>query len=385
MKLSTPPLRLVLLLFTAATFDLGSCAAQIGDISAKDGAQVDSGEVKLNWQRLPDLPEPLGVAGPFVGVHNRVLILAGGAKNTLTVWQSQKSWNDQIWVLTETAKGWQWSVGGKLRRALGYGATASTSRGVVCIGGNNPKQLFQSVFLLQWDSVKRQVVQVDLPSLPLPLAYGQATAIGEVVYVAGGQSGLELGSAMNQLWSLDLSLQADPAQFVWRVLPALPAQPRAFNITAHQHNGDQDCVYIIGGRYQADGETHFLNDVWEFNPRTQLWLRRADAPRNISAGTGIGFGDHHILVLGGDDGSLFTKTEQLKDEHPGFHKDAFGFNAKTNIWAAAGNLPQNHVTTTAVHWKDRIIIASGEVRPRVRTPNVWSIGPTLKRSDPNPK
>lgn len=32
----------------------------------------------LSWRELPSLPDALGVAGPFAGVHNDALIVAGG-------------------------------------------------------------------------------------------------------------------------------------------------------------------------------------------------------------------------------------------------------------------------------------------------------------------
>jgi len=31
------------------------------------------------WRALPDLPEPIGVAGPYAGISNDTLIVAGGA------------------------------------------------------------------------------------------------------------------------------------------------------------------------------------------------------------------------------------------------------------------------------------------------------------------
>ena len=34
---------------------------------------------KISWAELPPLPNELGVAGPFVGVHRERLIVAGGA------------------------------------------------------------------------------------------------------------------------------------------------------------------------------------------------------------------------------------------------------------------------------------------------------------------
>ena len=39
----------------------------------------------MEWEKLPDLPNQLGVAGPFVGVHNDALILSGGANFPLGV------------------------------------------------------------------------------------------------------------------------------------------------------------------------------------------------------------------------------------------------------------------------------------------------------------
>ena len=78
--------------------------------------------------------------------------------------------------------------------------------------------------------------------------------------------------------------------------------------------------------------------------------------------------------MGGADGTLFDQADDLKDAHPGFPKQSWLYNTITDTWVTAGNLPQNHVTTIPVRWNDRIVIASGEIRPRVRTPTVWSVG-----------
>ena len=93
------------------------------------------------------------------------------------------------------------------------------------------------------------------------------------------------------------------------------------------------------------------------------------------AGEAIPVGENHIFVVGGADGSLFHKADDLKDEHPGFPKRAWAYNALTDTWQDGGAIPQNHVTTQIAKWGDAYIIASGEVRPRVRTPQVWEIVP----------
>ena len=41
-------------------------------------ARLEQAPTVLEWSQLPPLPDPVGLAGPFVGVSNDVLIIAGG-------------------------------------------------------------------------------------------------------------------------------------------------------------------------------------------------------------------------------------------------------------------------------------------------------------------
>ncbi|MHC4994205.1 MAG: sodium:solute symporter family protein, partial [Planctomycetota bacterium] len=334
--------------------------------------------VSLDWRQLPDLPDALGVAGPFVGVHNDALIVAGGANFPRPVWDNDKAWHDRVYVLTKSGDSYEWKDGGTLPKPTGYGAAISTPNGVVCMGGNDATNTFQDVFVLRWDANTEAVERVEYPPLPEPCAYGQATMIGGVIYLAGGQTGGGLETAMDNFWALDLSQEGDPEAFRWRDLGALPSGPRAFNLTATQHNGYTDCVYVMSGRRQDGDRVAFLRDVWEYTPSTGAWRQRSDAPRCVMAGTGIGFGQSHVFVLGGDDGSRFFDADTLKDDHPGFTKEAYAYHTITDTWTSAGATPRNHVTTVPVMWDGQIIIASGEVRPRVRTAGVWGVTPVAK-------
>jgi solute:Na+ symporter, SSS family len=292
--------------------------------------------ISLDWQRLPDLPNELGVAGPFVGVHNGALIVAGGANFARPVWESDKRWHDTIHVLTSRATITCGPTAGRCREAIGYGAAVSTRDGVLCIGGNDAEQTFRDVFLLSWD--------------PRPADHThRLSALAAAVRLrpsgAGGQHGLSgrrskrpsLDTAMKNFWALDLSKKDQPDAFVWQELDAWPGQSRAFNLTVHQHNGYNDCVYVMSGRRQEGDGIQFLTDVWEFTPRTGVWRRRAEMPRPAVAGTGIGYGQSHILVLGGDDGALFFKTDELRDQHPGFPRTALAYHTITDTWTPAGD------------------------------------------------
>ncbi|HDP34411.1 MAG TPA: sodium:solute symporter, partial [Candidatus Hydrogenedentes bacterium] len=356
---------------------------------------------ELQWEELPPLPNADGVAGPFVGVHQDALIVAGGANFPEPVWESQKEWHDDIFVLVRELRhgneNYHWETGFKLERPLAYGASVSTPYGVLCVGGNDAQNTYADVFLLRWNATDKTIEQEQLPCLPRPCAFTGAALIGNTVYVAGGAAGAALESAMRNFWSLDLS-KIGSDTLTWRETLPWPGASRAFSIVTAQHNGTHDCLYIISGRRQeAVGDVEFLTDVYEFNPARydsaaydpatgaytaggEPWRRRADVPRCVMAGVGIALGQSHLLILGGADGSLFHQADMLKDAHPGFPKKALAYHTITNTWVDAGPMPANHVTTTAVRWGDDsanapIIIPSGEIRPRVRTPRIWRIRP----------
>lgn len=64
------------------------------------------------------MPDELGFAGPFAGVHNDALIMAGGANFAKPVWDHDKQWHDEIFVLVKNGLGkdsnaFEWKEGGK--------------------------------------------------------------------------------------------------------------------------------------------------------------------------------------------------------------------------------------------------------------------------------
>lgn len=338
------------------------------------------GPALLEWEPLPNLPDELGVAGPFVGTHNDALLVAGGANFPKPVWDKDKVWHNDIHVLIRTPEGYQWKDGGKLPRPIAYGAAVSTPDGIVCMGGNDSSDTFDDVFLLSWDATREQVTTTKYPSLPSPCVYATATIIEDMIYLAGGQSDPSLSSAMSNFWSLDVSQKDNPETFRWVELNSWPGPSRAFNLTVSQHNGYNNCVYVMSGRRQDSGDAEeagpeFLKDVWEFNPTTNAWRKRTDVPRCVMAGTAIKQGQSHVFVLGGATEELFFQTDELKDSHPGFVKKSLAYHTITNTWIEAGPTPANHVTTIAVRWGDDIIVPTGEVRPRVRSPAVFRVTP----------
>ncbi len=330
----------------------------------------------FEWSNFTTLPaaasqdESLGVAGAFAGVSNGALIVGGGANFAKPYLGMDKQWHSDIWVLEKDGNNDKWYSGFNLDKPMGYGMSVTTPQGVVCIGGADAVKCYADVFMLVWDKTSKTISTKALPPLPRPCAFGGAAIIGSVIYVAGGMSDNALSSAMNNLWALDLSAKESG----WKVLAPLPALARAFNVTVAQHDGKSDCVYVIGGRMHQDAANpkaiKFLNDAYKYSPASGQWEKCADLPKPQCAGTAAAVGQSHIFMFGGADGSLFFKADELKDNHPGFPKDIYAYHTITDQWIKAGQVPLCHVTSAVVKWDDSYLIVSGEVRPRVRTPDI---------------
>ncbi|MEN6307002.1 MAG: sodium:solute symporter, partial [Anaerohalosphaeraceae bacterium] len=349
----------------------------------------------FTWSQLSPLTacstqnESLGVAGPFVGVHNDVLIVAGGANFPKPFEQTQKTWHSDIWVMDKGDS--QWQSGFKLDRPVAYGGSVSTRHGLVCIGGNDADCSYDTVFLLQWDSREKKIVRKDLPSLPLPCSHTSAACIGDMIYLAGGQQDTSPISVMHNFWRLDLSRMGQGQAFGWERLPAWLGPARAFNVTVAQHNGMEMCIYVIGGRMQTTEDSTsrvVFNDVYEFSPSkydasaydatagqyngqgpaANPWRKRADLPLATSAITGIDAGQSHILLFGAAETAEGVPADVATQ---GFCTTVLAYHTITDTYVAVGHMPTGQVTTTAVKWNEGIILPSGEIRPRVRTPEVW--------------
>ena len=284
----------------------------------------------------------------------------------------------------------RWLNGLRLQTPVAYGACVNTPWGIACLGGSDGENVLADCFLLQWDPGAKTLAQTPLPPLPKPCVHGAAARIGNTIYLAGGQSDLKLDSAMANFWRLDLSaLEAmpdvpaaqkagagAPVGLRWEQLPVWPGPGRAFNLAVAQHDGFDDCIYVISGRRQVDEpkgtvKIDCLTDIYEFNPKsytqqpsqskeepdstTSFWRRRAELPSSVMAGTGAAVGQSHIFVLSGADGSLIGKEDELRDRHPGFPKRGWAYHTIADTWIDTGAIPANQVTTPATRWNGAIV------------------------------
>lgn len=218
----------------------------------------------FKWEELSELPavssqnKPYGVAGPFAGVHNDALIIAGGANFPEPYWETTKTWHRDIWVLDKDKDSMHWIFAGTLGKPIGYGACVSTQFGVVCMGGADKENTYKNVFILQWQKKEKKIKIVTLPDLPKTCAYGCAIYLDNRIFLAGGTQSIELKSAMSNFWMLDLNnYQENTFKGSWVELPPWPGPSRGFNMTVSQHNGTSQCIYVLGGRREDEKESIF--------------------------------------------------------------------------------------------------------------------------------
>ncbi len=325
-------------------------------------AGMDAGG--LCWFRIPSLPDSHGVAGAFAGVSEGHLIVAGGANFPGKMpWEGgKKIWHDTVYALDGTNRAWR--VVGRLPRPLGYGVSFTTRRGVLCVGGSDAERHHADAFLVTYARGKLKFK--TLPPLPVPLANGAGALVGKVAYVTAGSAQPGEQVALNRFFALDLA-KTKP---VWRELEPCPGEARILP-AAGAANG---AFYLAGGAAlrPVDGKIKrvYLRDAWRFVPGKK-WERLADLPRpSVAPPTPAPMLDSTLLLIGGDDGSL--AGFQPADQHPGFPRNVLALDLCTDAWTQFDGVPVSRATLPAVEWNGCFILPSGEMRPGVRSPEVWA-------------
>lgn len=353
--------------------------------------------IAIDWKIAAELPpsegqeKALGFAGPVVGVSQDKLIIGGGANfpDSMPWLGGKKKYYNDLYVFEKDADGNVRKLSEKfhLPEAIAYAACVSTSDGIVIAGGENERGISNKVLLLNWNKADLNVSIRQLPDLPLPLTNAAATFDGSNVFIAGGETD---EGVSDKFFSLDLE---DPVAD-WQQLPLLP-KPVSHAVMVVQSNGKKKGIYLIGGRKRnSNGISELYASVLFYDFNTKKWIEKQSLPYALSAGTGLSYDDHSILIFGGDKGETFHKTEvliaainlekndakkqQLMDEkaklqasHPGFSDLVLKYNTCKNEWNTEGKIPfAVPATTTAVWWDDVIIIPSGEIRAGVRSPDI---------------
>ncbi len=352
---------------------------------------------KLDIVSLPSLPAEkgvdtsLGYAGMLGGVHNEVVVVAGGANfpNGLPWEGGKKVWSKNIYILESN----HWRLSSKeLPIPLAYSASVSTENGILCIGGDNEEYTSDKVFLLSYNSTTNEVEITEYPELPEPIAYTSAVVLEDFVYVVGGKNSK---NSINSFYRLNLKSKQK-----WEKLTDFPGPPRAVHSAVIQETSTNKKLFVIGGRNQKSGQkSQTLTNYLSYDFKKQTWQDKGDIIINDKSRVLMGaspeaMGSMHIILYGGSDEVLFDELENISlqldttqndaiaeslkvrrnnilNNHPGFSKDILGYNTITKKWFVYDSLTTKiPVTALAFKHNDDFTIVSGELSPGIRTPNV---------------
>lgn len=347
--------------------------------------------LSIDWKIGAELPaiqdhqKALGLAGPVVGISEDKLIVGGGANfpDSMPWLGGKKKYYDEIYVFEKDEKGniQLYPKTFHLPQTLAYPANVSTLEGIISAGGENQNGISKKTFLLKWDKDNQTMVVQPLPELPLALSNAAITAGESIIYLAGGETENGVSNKFYRLNLKDISSG-------WTELPDLQ-KPVSHSVMVMQ----SDKIYLIGGRRRnPNGISDLYASVFCYDLKKEKWSKKHPLPYALSAGTGLAIDKQSILIFGGDKGATFHKTEELIAEikkeindsvkqqlinrkanlqasHPGFSKEVLKYDVCENTWKPVGIIPfSTPATTTAVQWKDEIVIPSGEIKAGVRTP-----------------
>lgn len=328
------------------------------------------GAPKLEWQRLADLPDPVGRKGLYAGVSEGHVVLAGGSNFPVPQRAGgAKQFHREIYVRAVGAASvepWR-TVSSALPTPLGEGASATTTRGVVCLGGNNGGTEVATVFLLRYSRATRDVERVALPDLPEKAAMLAADELDGWIYVAGGMGAK---GALRTFWRLNLERALAEPKTTWETLPALRGDPRfgAFLVAIATHEGPR--LFFGGGiagpaRSQAD----YLRVLEIFDVTAKRWRRGAAMPRGAIAGGALALEGARMLLLGGSDGHDFAQMRELGERYR-LPDEVLLYDAAADRWSTVGNMPLGLAGAAVIKVPSGWIVAGGEPSPGVRTPQV---------------
>ena len=379
-------------LLLTATVVSGSLARPAAAEDFAASAPQGTAVVEFDLDALPPLPDGEGLAGAIAGLTDGHLLVAGGANFPNTPrWETDKVWHDAILTLDlrKPEAGWTTRDTRLLDGPIGYGISVThPTRGVISIGGDTGAGLTDRVFAMTIDSASSSVEIESLPNLPMPLAYGAGVLVGETIVVFGGQTESG-GPALDSVWRLDLAALAGDPNATWTTGAKIPGGGRILPV-AGAHRGKVYCFSGIALEPNDAGGygriAPYLTEAWRYDLAADAWTRLADLPRPTAAAPSpaINVGFEMLAIVGGDDGSLMTRVTELQDDHPGFDPSILVYHPTTDRWSVRETYPVDRdarkappvtATTIAISGTETAfdgttIIASGEIRPRTRTPRL---------------
>lgn len=373
-------------------------------------SQSQNKTCKVSWQSLTKVSSEngnfaKGVSACFAGNINGCLLIAGGCNfpDIPAADGGKKIFYNDVYI--SHLKGdtiQKWERAGNLPVSTAYGVSVSLPYGMVCVGGVTPNGSTSAVYRLEYDSETGKVSTYSLPSLSYTIDNMAGALIDNTIYIVGGNVDKKPSSRM-------FALNLDDISAGWQELSAVPGNPRIQPVCAAVKKAGKMCLFIAGGFASAtDNKDASLNtNAYCYEPQANRWTKIAEPcdadgqPISLGGGAAVSLGDSLMLCMGGVNKDIFLdalkreqalkkavadhdqKTEKLLREkvkaymnQPSewykFNKELLVYSPDKNEWTAFGSYEQSaRAGATAIYLEDAFYLFGGELKPGIRTPEIW--------------
>ena len=307
-----------------------------------------------------------GVSACFAGTIGDCLIMAGGCNfpEVPAAQGGKKKYYRGIYMAhLDGGNHLNWQRIGNLPVAVGYGVSISVPDGIICIGGNNEKTSFKSVYKIRLNG-KKAVVE-SLPALPEPLDNFTGAICGDCIVVFGN----------NKVYALCLSSMVDGWKLV-KQTDVVRQQPVSGFV-----DGDF-CVWGGFSPKRADVPATLSLDGLRFNDNEVSSLASPFEGETFFLGgaTATNMNAQTVVAMGGVNKDIFLKAlNNPADDYLTWSPDRYRFNGKVFMFTTQGwkYVGENHhlrrAGATLVKHGNSFYLIGGELKPGIRTPSVCRI------------
>ena len=322
---------------------------------------------------FPPYPQVKGVSAPFAGFIGDTLIVAGGCNfpDTPAAEGGKKVFHATAYALDVRHLSEGWIPLPPLPVPIAYGASVSTPKGLVCIGGQNTQGTQTDVYLLRTNGQT-----TPLPALPIPIDNGGACLCGHTLLVTGGNQP-EIGKG---LYALDLSSPTN-----WKRLTDYPGPQRVQPIVLSTPNA----LYLAGG-YAFDAaqkKCTLSTDILKYDVATGKWsvldtliAERDGTPRCLAGGSGVMLPDGKMILTGGVHHDIFRQAMEGKGPADymkktvawyRFNDDLLTYDPGKRTWHVTYDVPGlARAGGILLEHDGYLYIICGEIKPGIRTPQI---------------
>ncbi len=327
----------------------------------------------------------LGVSACFAGAIDGQIVMAGGCNFPSSELTAPKRFYQGIYrakFVNDTTVNWHKI--GCLPQAAAYGVSAIYNNQLIIAGGCNNDGALVDVYAIK---LCGDSATIDtLPSLPFPTDNMAGACIGNQLFVVGGNCD---GKPSSQVFSLNL----DALHEGWREETTLPdGKPRVQPVCATAAGQ----LFVWGGFASATDEhqAEVFTTGFAYNPTTHEWRAVAEPTNDngetltLSGGAAVSLDNGQIVCAGGVNKYIFLDAISGRYEFVApdeylhqpadwyrFNPYLLAYNFTDNTWQVlAENNSLARAGAAIVAKADTLYYIGGELKPRVRTPEVVRVG-----------